>query len=290
MLRIDHLSKNYHSVPALRDISLDIQSGEILGVLGPNGAGKTTLFKIITGSLAADSGTIRPTQSGWPAIGYKPERLFFPEGMSVMQYLRTMAALSNIPATRVNKTITPIIERVGLHDVSRRKIRHLSQGMRQRLGLAQALIGDAPLLVLDEPTDGLDPLGQSEVLACIQELHASGKTIVMSSHQLGEITTVCTHLVILNRGRLIYRNSLADALADRPRAQIHVDKDLAPVKDLLHSLDANVVAEGTTVKLRDDATVIRRQILSILLASGYDILQIERRRATLAEIYSEVTQ
>ena len=162
--------------------------------------------------------------------------------------------------------------------------------MLQRIGLAQALLGDPDLLVLDEPTDGLDPTGQTEIHETIRQLSGRGKTILLSSHRLGEVTGVCSEIAILNHGRVIYRNRMAEALADRPRSTIHVDRPLEPLRPLLETLHAGIEVTGQTIGLRGDALNFRRQILGIVLAAGYDILQIERRRASLAEIYGEVTR
>lgn len=290
MLQIENLSKRFFSTAALQKISFSVKTGEILGILGPNGAGKTTLFKIIAGILQPDEGRILSAQPLFPTIGYKPERLFFPEKMTMRQYLNLMANLCNVPPHHKTKTVNDALVQVGLQEVADKRIGEGSKGMRQRLGLAQALLGDPSLLVLDEPTDGLDPNGQAEIYLVIRELADRGKTVLISSHRLGQITAVCSDIAILNRGRLIYQNRMSAALADRPRSTIHVDRSLEPLRPLLESLHEQIEVEEQTIGLRGDALNIRRQILGIVLAAGYDILQIERRRASLAEIYSEVTR
>lgn len=290
MLQVENLTKKFYTLTALDDVSFDIPRGEILGILGPNGAGKTTLFKILSGSLRSDGGSVVPVDGTWPKIGYKPERLFFPNGMRVAAYLRMMASLSNIPSRHAEQTVTAVLRRVGLTGAANQKMKTFSKGMRQRLGLAQALLGDPTLLILDEPSDGLDPNGQEEIQELLRSLRAEGKTILMSSHQLTEVRDVCTEIAILNVGKIIYRNRMADALAERPQSTIYVDKELAPIAPLLHTLHKDIEVSGTVLSLHRDAVQIRRQVLSILLAAGYDILKIERRRATLAEIYAEVTK
>ncbi|MCA9980682.1 MAG: ABC transporter ATP-binding protein [Anaerolineales bacterium] len=291
MLQIEQLTKTFFSLVALDEVTLSVPQGEIVGILGPNGAGKTTLFKVLTGSLTVDHGRVTPLEGRpWPKIGYKPERLFFPPRMRVGQYLSMMASLSNLSGREAQKAVQRAVEMTGLQETQRKRFKDCSKGMRQRVALAQALLDDPDLLVLDEPTDGLDPLGQAELHAVLLDLNEMGKTILLSSHRLGEVTAVCSRIAILNHGRVIYQNSMANALAERPQATIYVDKDLTPMQDLLHTLHADILVEGHKLSLRRDATVIRRQILSILLAAGYDILQIERRRATLTEIYAEVTK
>ena len=290
MLEIQNLTKKFYTLTALNNVSLDIPNGEIVGLLGSNGAGKTTLFKILTGSLASDTGAVISTAGTWPKIGYKPERLFFPEGMRVGGYLRMIASLSNTPRGQSTRQVTAVLQQVGLHSAAEKRIRTCSKGMRQRLGLAQALLGDPDLLILDEPSDGLDPTGQAEIQQLLRNLREAGKTVLMSSHQLGEIRDVCTEIAILNYGQIIYRNRMSHALAERPQSVIHVDQNLSRITPLLLALHPNIEVAETTLRLHRDAVKIRRQILSLLLASGYDILKIERRRATLAEIYAEVTK
>lgn len=294
MLKIEQLSKTFYSLVALDEVTLAVPEGEIVGILGPNGAGKTTLFKVITGSLLPDRtnhGRVTPLNGRpWPKIGYKPERLFFPPRMRVGQYLSMMASLANLSGRQARSATTAVVELTGLQNDLRKRLKDCSKGMRQRVGLAQALLDDPDLLVLDEPTDGLDPIGQAELHAILLDLNERGKTILLSSHRLGEVTAVCSRIAILNHGRVIYQNSMDEAMAERPQTTIYADKDLASIKNLLQTLHPDITVEGRKVSLRRDATIIRRQILSILLAAGYDIPEVERRRATLAEIYAEVTK
>lgn len=276
---------------ALRQVSLEIPRGEIVGILGPNGAGKTTLFKILAGFLQMDEGHITPADGQpWPQIGYKPERLFFPESMTVVAYLRMMAALNNVPRATSERMIWQLLDQVGLRTAAKKRISACSKGMRQRLGLAQALLGDPALLILDEPSDGLDPTGQLEIQALLHQLQQQGKTILISSHQLEEVTKVCSQVVILRHGRILYQSRMADVLAERPQATIHVDQSLGRVAAMLQTLHPNIQVRETSVQLHSEAILMRRQILALLLAAGYDIIQMERRRATLAEIYAEVVQ
>jgi ABC-2 type transport system ATP-binding protein len=162
--------------------------------------------------------------------------------------------------------------------------------MRQRLGLAQSLIGEPPLLLLDEPSNGLDPEGQTDICERIQQLHAAGKTIVLSSHQLSEVTQVCTRLLILHQGTVHYENTMAEALAEQPHVQIRVDHELEPVRDLLGSLHPNIQVNDMSLTLHNEAMQMRRQVLSLLLAMGYDILHVEQQRTTLAQVYAEAVK
>ena len=290
MIEVDRVTKAFYTVVAVNDLSLDVPEGEVIGVLGPNGAGKTTLFKLLAGFLKPDKGRIRAKRLQWPAIGYKPERLLFPNQMRVLAYLEMVAALSNVNSRDIRRVVYDSLSRVNLLDASQKQIRDCSKGMRQRLGLAQALIGDPPLLILDEPSNGLDPDGQAIIASHIQQLRQMGKTILLSSHQLHEVTQVCTHLIIMNQGQILYERPMAEALIEQPHALIRVNQPLAPVAALLQSLHPEVVIQEQEIVLNNEAMGLRRQVLSILLAAGYDILKVEQQRVTLAEVYAEATR
>ena len=292
MIEFRHVTKNYYSLTALRDVSLTIPKGEVLGLLGPNGAGKTTLIKLIAGILNPTAGEVVPGdgQTTWPTIGYKPERLVFPGNLAVSQYLQMIAGLCTIPRGQMDTVVLESLARVNLLAAANKQIKSLSKGMRQRLGLAQALIGDPDLLLLDEPSSGLDPEGQEEIQTYIEELRAVGKTILMSTHQLPEVTRVCTYLVILKDGQVLYQNRMAEALTLQPHIAIQVDRPLDAARPLLSMVHPDIAIEGQEVVLRNESIAMRRQILSILINQGYDIVRVEQRRVTLAELYAEAVQ
>lgn len=287
MIEIRNLTKRYYSLTALNKVSLQIPRGEVLGLLGPNGAGKTTLLKLIAGLTIPDSGHIRPITTEWPRIGFKPERLLFPNHLSVRDYLTMVAGVSDIPKTAVRQVVMDSLAQVGLLDASNKRIRNCSKGMRQRLGLAQALIGDPPLLLLDEPSNGLDPTGQHEIHAIIRQMQADGKTIVMSSHQLPEVTEICTQIVVLNQGRIHYQNSTSAALAAKNHTTIRADRDLEPLRTQLLNLHPDITVDETVVVLQNEAVRLRRQVMTMLLYANFDILEVRQARASLAEVYAE---
>jgi ABC-type multidrug transport system ATPase subunit len=290
VIEIDNLTKRYYSLVALDNVSLTIPHGEVVGLLGPNGAGKTTLLKILAGLLNPDSGTLRPRSNGWPAIGYKPERLLYPNQLRVVEYLKMAAGLSNVPRRQIDQVVQHSLSQVDLLYAARKRIRDCSKGMRQRLGLAQVLIGDPPLLLLDEPSNGLDPDGQNDIMQIIQTLHAAGKTVVLSSHHLHEVTQVCTRLVILSQGQVHYQNTMAAALAVQPHVRIQANRDLGRMRSLLQSIHPDLQVDGDTLILRNEAMALRPQVLAILINTGYDILHLEQKRTTLAEIYDKAVK
>ncbi|MGB1251920.1 MAG: ABC transporter ATP-binding protein [Candidatus Promineifilaceae bacterium] len=290
VIEVNNVSKHFHHTHALRNVSLTIEQGEVIGLLGPNGAGKTTLFRIVAGLLRPDSGTVNPTSEYWPVVAYKPDRLLYPNHQRVIEYLTMIAQLCNVSSARHIAVVNKSLEQANLLSAAQKPIRDLSKGMRQRLGLAQVLIGNPDLILLDEPTNGLDPVGQQEMLKHIAALKADGKTILISSHQLHEITAVCSQIIIMNKGRLRYINSVDAALGMRPQVRIETDRDLTPMLPWLKKLDSDLKISGSTLFIPEEAIDQRRHALTLLLGAGYDILGMDYNRVTLADIYTEAIQ
>ena len=194
MVQIAHINKSFGPQQVLKDVTLSIPEGQVLGLLGPNGAGKSTLMKILIGLWKADSGTVQVPER----IGYLPENNPLYEEMYVTEYLQFMAQMTGIPGSRDTETL---IERVGLTPERHKHIRELSKGYRQRVGLAQALLGDPQLLILDEPTTGLDPNQLVEIRALIREL-GKERTVILSTHIMQEVREMCDRVVILDHGQM----------------------------------------------------------------------------------------
>ncbi|MCP4418608.1 MAG: ABC transporter ATP-binding protein [Chloroflexi bacterium] len=290
MIEISNISKQFFSLKAIDNVSLRVGQGEVVGLLGPNGAGKTTLFKLIAGLLHPDRGQIKPQNGRWPAIGYKPDRLLFPNRLRVSDYLKMVANLCGIQSENQEKAIFHSLVQVDLVSQANKRIGDCSKGMRQRLGLAQAIMGNPPLLLLDEPSNGLDPTGQAEMQTLIKNLHAAGKTVIISSHQLDEITAVCTQLIILNNGRIHYQNSMVEALTISPHTLIQADRDLSEIAAIIIAQHTEIQVEGSHVFLRGEAMPLRREILATLLRAQYDVIHVEQKHITLAEIYARAVQ
>ena len=194
MIQIEHINKSFGSQQVLKDVSLDIPAGQVLGLLGPNGAGKSTLMKILIGLWKPDSGSV----SAPPRIGYLPENNPLYEEMYVSEYLRFMSELT---MHGQSQDVSSLIERVGLMPERHKHIRELSKGYRQRVGLAQALLGDPQLLILDEPTTGLDPNQLVEIRALIRSL-GKDRTVILSTHIMQEVREMCDRVVILDHGEI----------------------------------------------------------------------------------------
>jgi ABC-type multidrug transport system ATPase subunit len=213
IVECEELTKRYDRQCALDRFTLTVEEGEILGLLGPNGAGKTTLFRLLLGLARPDSGTakimgeaIPPPHSVLSRVGAMIEEPAFYGWMSAMEQLRVHSLTGRVRLSEAQ--IEAALERVGLADARRKRVKKYSQGMRQRLGLARALLHDPKLLVLDEPANGLDPAGIAWLRQLLRELGSSGVTILVSSHQLGEIEKVCSRVAILDRGHLIQLNDV----------------------------------------------------------------------------------
>ena len=195
MIAIEHINKSFGAQQVLKDINLEIPAGQVLGLLGPNGAGKSTLMKILIGLWKADSGSVSV-----PArIGYLPENNPLYEEMYVTEYLQFMAQMTNDKCQMTN--VDALIDRVGLTPEKHKHIRELSKGYRQRVGLAQALLGDPELLILDEPTTGLDPNQLVEIRALIRSL-GKERTVILSTHIMQEVREMCDRVVILDHGQI----------------------------------------------------------------------------------------
>ncbi len=217
MIEVSHLTKYYGDFPAVQNISFSAQMGEVLGFLGPNGAGKSTTMRIITGFIPASQGTV--TVDGFDVfkeshevrrrIGYLPENPPLYSDMTVISYLKFVARIKGVPKTGVLPALDATLEKCSLESVANRLIRHLSKGYRQRVGLAQALIHDPPVLILDEPTLGLDPRQTLEIRNLINDL-AEDRTVILSTHILPEVSQICNKLIIINEGKLVLEQDLKE--------------------------------------------------------------------------------
>jgi ABC-2 type transport system ATP-binding protein len=228
MIEVANLSKRYGDLTAVQDLSFTAAPGEILGFLGPNGAGKTTTLRVITGFLPATSGTVRVNgfdvfeQSAEVRrrIGYLPESPPLYGDMTVVPYLRFAAKIHGIARGEVGAAVDRAIDTCGLTGVADRLLGHLSKGYRQRVGLAQALIHEPEVLILDEPTNGLDPGQIRDMLAFIRSLGAK-RTIVLSTHILSQVLAACHKVVIINEGRVVLEAPLGDLTRDRSLEDVY---------------------------------------------------------------------
>lgn len=220
MIEVERLTKQYGETFAVQDVSFSVPKGQVVGFLGPNGAGKSTTMRIISGSLGASSGRARvgghdvadAPRKVQALLGYAPETPPVYGNMLVRDYVAFAAELRGVDDVRA--ATERALAQVGLTAVAGRIIDNLSKGYRQRVGLAQALVHDPQVLVLDEPTSGLDPAQRVEIRKLLQELAAGERTVILSTHVLGEIEAICDRVIIINRGRIVSEDALAGALQD----------------------------------------------------------------------------
>ena len=221
MIEVSHLTKKYGGHLAVDDVSFTVEDGQIYGLLGPNGAGKSTIMNILTGYLSATSGQV--TVAGHPlpeeadeakaCVGYLPEQPpLYPE-MTVGEYLNFVAELKKVPRAQRKEQVLRAARRTGLEKVLPRLIRSLSKGFKQRVGIAQALLGSPKIIILDEPTVGLDPAQVIEMRKLIREL-GKAHTVILSSHILSEVQAVCQQVLILSKGKLAASGTLQELTAD----------------------------------------------------------------------------
>ncbi len=230
MIEVANLSKRYGERAAIRDVSFTAQTGQILGFLGPNGAGKTTTMRIITGFMPATSGTVRvdgfdvfeQSSEVRRRIGYLPENPPLYNDMAAVPYLRFAAKLKGMNRAAIEDAIERVLHTCGLTEVRHRLLGHLSKGFRQRVGLAQALIHDPPVLILDEPTIGLDPRQIIEIRSLIKTLRVQ-RTVVLSTHILPEVSQVCDKVVVINEGRVVLEDQLANLTRTRTLEEVFIE-------------------------------------------------------------------
>ena len=233
LLLCQRVSKWYGAVMGVNQVTLELRSG-LTGLVGSNGAGKSTLMRLITGQIRPDLGSVSirgidawSSDARWQ-VGYCPDADAFYEEMSGRQFIESMAKLCGFPGPEVRRRTEAVLHRVGMADRANRRLRGYSKGMRQRIKLAQALIHDPPLLVLDEPLSGIDPVGRAEMVTLFQALAAHGKCLLISSHELDELEKLTDHVAIMSHGRIAAVDTVSrirDRLADQPttiRLDLHL--------------------------------------------------------------------
>ncbi len=246
LVRLHDVAKSFGGVHAVDGVSFSIDRGEVVGFLGPNGAGKTTTMRLITQALEPDSGTIeidgraidRDSEEVRRRIGYLPETNPLYQEMLVGEFLTFMARLRGIEDARIPDRIDPAVEQTGIGDVYYRPIAHLSKGYRQRVGLAQAILSEPDILILDEPTEGLDPNQRVEIRRLIKRLKAD-HTVLLSTHVMQEVQAVCDRLLIIHRGKIIADGGVSSLLAGgdgAARVTVEIDAQPGALREALEKL------------------------------------------------------
>ena len=309
MVVAEHLHKTFGRFVAVRDASFSINKGEIVGFLGPNGAGKTTTMKMLTGYLPPTAGTariaghdiIRNSLEARRHLGYMPENVPLYEDLRVFEYLQYRAKLKGICGKSVRAQIGRAMERCGLTERYRNLISTLSKGYRQRVGLADALLGEPDLLILDEPTNGLDPNQIRQIRELIRSL-AAEHTVILSTHILSEVEMICNKVIIIDQGDIKAADTPAKLTHDlraAGRVSIEYKGELEPVVRELEAFEPvkKVLVEGPlpdgwqrVVVRAEPGTDTREKAAAIISAHGYPLRHIYRHIPTLEDVFVEMTR
>ena len=307
MIEVEHLSKIYGSTAAIQDVDFSVAKGEILGFLGPNGAGKTTTMRILAGYIPATTGTARI--AGFDVhekslevrqnIGYLPENPPLYPDMTVESFLTFVASIKGVPAGDRRSKVNSAIERCQLTEKRKILIRKLSKGYKQRVGIAQAIIHDPPVIILDEPTVGLDPKQIIEVRNLIKSL-ATQHTIILSTHILPEVSMTCDRVAIINRGKIIATNTPENLLADLTgnlgyKLEIEGNTDNLPslLSQISGVTDVIVkpleIQSRSTIEIKTDCTrEVGREIANQIINNGLGLYEMRRTRATLEDVFLDL--
>ena len=309
MIEVRNLTKKYGDHFAVQDISFSLEKGKIYGLLGPNGAGKSTTMNIMTGYIAATSGEViieghdifKEAEEAKKHIGYLPEIPPLYMDMTVWEYLFTVADLKGVPKSERKSMITDVMEKVMITNMKDRLIKNLSKGYKQRVGIAQTLIGNPDIIILDEPTVGLDPKQIIEVRTLIKQL-GENHTVLISSHILSEIGAVCDHVVIINKGHLVVSDStenLEKLFKGQDILCLSAQGELEKIQNILREFPALSIAdmkeaeEAETyrfqLKVQDQADY-RKQLFFRFAEAGIPLLEISRAGMSLEDIFLEITE
>lgn len=305
MIEVSGLTKFYGPRAAIQNLNFSVKAGEIVGFLGPNGAGKSTTMRIITGYMPATDGTVKvngvdvfddPIQVK-RSVGYLPETPPLYLDMVVEDFVTYAARLHDVPKSSVKKSVTSAIERTGLSHVRKRLIGNLSKGYKQRVGIAQALVHDPKVLILDEPTVGLDPVQIIEIRELIKSL-AGNHTVILSSHILPEVTATCERIIVINKGQIVAEDTIDrltsrmqhgaiiyDLLVKNPsEAGIASLKSLPIVKVV--KLDGNKI----TIEIDPTQSDSRDKLIENAVASKMGVLEFSPEKMSLEDVFLQLTK
>jgi ABC-2 type transport system ATP-binding protein len=301
MIAVDRLTKKYGELTAVRDLSFKVEKGKIWGLLGPNAAGKTTTMRVLTGYLPATDGQatvggfdiFRQPNEVKKILGYLPEVLPLYPDMTVTEYLGFIAAIKQIPASKRKESVAKAVKSAGLETVKGRLIKNISRGFKQRVGIAQALVHDPKVLILDEPTIGLDPAQIIEIRSLIKSLRGD-HTIILSTHILAEVTQTCDGVVIINEGRLMASGSLEELTASMCKTEcafLRVRHGFQEAADEVRRV------EGVTSVHREDGEIRvewqpgtdpRDEIARRVLGRGFGLLELRPLTMNIEDLYLKI--
>lgn len=306
MIEINNLVKKYGDHVAVDDLSLTVEPGKIYGFLGPNGAGKSTTMNIITGYLGATSGEVKinghdifkEPEEAKKCIGYLPEIPPLYVDMTVREYLYFVAELKKLEKSLRKRYVEEAMETTGITDVANRMIRNLSKGYRQRVGFAQAILGYPEIIILDEPTVGLDPKQIIEIRELIRKL-GEKHTVILSSHILTEISAVCDHVFIISKGKLVASDAtenLVSLMSGAQEIEVTVRTDVAEAQKELASIAAVSKVEvknedaGELIVYAKKGADVREDVFRTLAEKHFAVLEMHTIEKSLEDVFLEITQ
>lgn len=309
MIEVKNLSKKYGNHMAVDNLSFHVEKGQIYGFLGPNGAGKSTTMNIITGYLAATDGTVtvaghdilKETEEAKKCIGYLPEIPPLYVEMTVYEYLSFVAELKKVKKEERKKQVEEVMEMTQITDMRNRLIKNLSKGYKQRVGLSQAILGYPEVIILDEPTVGLDPKQIIEIRDLIKRL-GEKHTVILSSHILSEVSAICDHIMIISKGKLVASDSpegLQELIHGTAKVELTVKGSFDAAKEALQKIDsvesieqAESTAEGCVkiVVSTKDNKDIREDAFSVLAEARLPIIEMNYVEKSLEDIFLELTE
>ncbi|HTW96382.1 MAG TPA: ATP-binding cassette domain-containing protein [Candidatus Methylomirabilis sp.] len=308
MIEIKNLTKKIGNTQILNDISFSVKTGEILGFLGPNGAGKTSTMKIITSFWRPTSGSImidgldteKDSLATRAKIGYLPETVPLYEDMKVKEYLKFVAAMRGLSGEKLKARLEEVAAACGIASVLGKLIDELSKGYRQRVGLAQAIMGNPDVLILDEPTTGLDPNQIMEIRELIKKIGRE-KTVIFSTHILGEVSAVCDRVIIINNGKIVGEGSPNELINQTKAKEIvkvkvegAMEKVLALLKKtagVIKAVSVGVDGEAVLYEVETEAgRDVRAAINKALIIGGFNVLEIAKHQASLEDAFRELTK
>lgn len=308
MIQVENLRKKYGDNLVLDDISFNVKKGEVLGFLGPNGAGKTTTMRILTGLIAPDGGNVKVQNLNIldnsleirKMLGYLPESVPLYEDMKVFEYLKFMAEMRGVKKEQLIDKIRKMTDICGLKKVIRQPITELSKGYRQRVGLAQAMINDPEILILDEPTTGLDPNQIAEIRNLIKKI-GENKTVIFSTHILQEVTATCDRVVIINNGKIVAQGTPSELTAKARGREVLYVKIRGNADDIIGKLKTMENVHSVQKKDKETEDVfgyqiavegnadIREYVFMTVSQNGWSLLEMRKEGVSLEDVFRELT-